>query len=116
MRSICGELDAEHLLNDMHDVGGIWKVAHSILTSLVNLVPYVSAKGELGQIITKAVENYHRITSHHRRITALGKQDVAKDIVQHIEIWLQPHCLIAWLVTLEEHVLIFQICKHQKIR
>ena len=44
--SVCGEPDARHLLNHMHDVWGIGKVPHRILSGIMYLVPNVSADGE----------------------------------------------------------------------
>ena len=44
--SVYGEPDAGHLLNHMHDVGGIGKMPHRILSSIMYLVPNVSADGE----------------------------------------------------------------------
>jgi hypothetical protein len=39
----------------MHDVRSIRVVLHHILTSIENLHPNVSANGELGELIAKAI-------------------------------------------------------------
>jgi len=45
-----GELDARHLLNNVHDIGSIWKILHNILTSLSDPVPNVPTDGELSDM------------------------------------------------------------------
>ena len=57
MRSTYGKLDAGHLVNNMHDVGSIWKVLHHILTSMVDPIPYVATDGELGEFFAKAIKH-----------------------------------------------------------
>ena len=74
--SVYGEPDAEHLLNHMHDVGGIGKVPHRILSGIMYLVPNVSADGEQLKIITKALKHLLRIIMKESGVTSLQIQDL----------------------------------------
>ena len=55
----------------MHDVGGIGKVSHRILTGIMYLVPNVSTDGELLKIITKALKDLLRVIMKESGVTML---------------------------------------------
>ena len=58
----------------MHDVGGIGKVPHRILTSIMYLVPNVSTDGELLKIIIKALKHLLRVITKESEVTMLRIQ------------------------------------------
>jgi len=45
------------MFNDMHDEWSIWVVLYHILTSDEDLIPNITADGELGELITKAIKD-----------------------------------------------------------
>ena len=57
MRDIGREVNAGHMLNDMHDEWSIWVVLHHILTSDEDLIPNIMADGEVGELISKAIKD-----------------------------------------------------------
>ena len=75
--SVYGEPDARHLLNHMHDVGGIGKVPHRILTSIMYLVPNIATDEELFKIITKALKHLLRVITKESGVTALWIQNLS---------------------------------------
>ena len=91
VRSIRWEFEAKYLLNDMHNVGSIWKVLHYILTGLEDLVPYVVANGELSELITKAIKHNRGVILKKSGVTNLRIQGLAKNVVEDIEVRLQPN-------------------------
>ena len=64
----------------MHNVGGIQKVPHRILTSIMKLVPNVAADGELLKIITKALKHLLRVITKESGVTTLWIQDLSQDV------------------------------------
>ena len=97
----------------MHNVGGIWKVPHKILSGIMYLVPNVSADGEQLKIITKALKHLLRIITKESGVTSLWIQDLSQNIIEDIVVGLQIHSLsISWmpikihmLVLLQSHIL-----------
>ena len=77
MFNVYGEPDVGHLLNHMHDVGGIGKVPHRILSGIMYLVPNVSVDGEQLKIITKAMKHLLRIITMESGVTSLQIQDLS---------------------------------------
>ena len=75
--NVYGEPDVGHLLNHMHDVGGIGMVPHRILTSIKYLVTNVLADGELLKIITKAPKHLLRIIMKEGGVTSLRIHDLS---------------------------------------
>ena len=65
----------------MHNVGGIRKVPHRILTSIMYLVPNVSADGELLKIITKVLKHLLRVIMKESGVTTLWIQNLSWDVV-----------------------------------
>ena len=57
VRDIKREVNAGHMLNDMHDEWSIGVVLHHILTSHEDLVPNIMTNGELGELISKAIKD-----------------------------------------------------------
>ena len=57
MRDIRREVNAGHMLNDMHDEWSIGVVLYHILTSDEDLIPNIAADGELGELISKAIKD-----------------------------------------------------------
>ena len=57
MRDIGREVNAEHMLNDMHDEWSIGVVLYHILTSDEDLIPNIVADEELGELISKAIKD-----------------------------------------------------------
>ena len=98
----------------MHNVGGIWKVPHRILTGIMYLVPNVSTDGELLKIVTKALKHLLRVIAKEGGVTMLRIQDLSQYVVENIVVGLQIHSLsISWisikvhmLVLLQSHILI----------
>ena len=88
MLSVYGELDAGHLLNHMHDVGGIGKVPHMILSGIMYLVPNVSTDGELLKIITRALKDLLRVITKESGVTSLQIQDLSHNIIENIVVGL----------------------------
>jgi hypothetical protein len=105
------------MLNDIHDIGSIGVVLHHILiTSIENLHPNVPANGELGELIAKAVKNNLGVIMQMSRITVFWMQDLAKNVVKHIVVWLQPNYLPISRVTIQIHVLILIHSKSGNLR
>ena len=77
----------------MHDVGGIGKVPHRILSGIMYLVPNVSVDGELLKIITKARKHLLRIITKESGVTSLQIQDLAQNVIKDIIVGLQKHSL-----------------------
>jgi len=57
VRDIRREVNVGHMLNDMHDEWSIGVVLHHILTSDEDLIPNITADGELGKLISKAIKD-----------------------------------------------------------
>jgi len=57
VRDIGREVNARHILNDMHDEWSIGVVLHHILTSDEDLIPNIVADGKLGELISKAIKD-----------------------------------------------------------
>ena len=57
MRDIRREVNAGHMLNDMHDEWSIGVVLYHILTSDEDLIPNITSGGELGELISKAIKD-----------------------------------------------------------
>jgi len=55
--SVIGKTNAGHLLNDMHNIWCIGKMLHRILGSIMDLVPYIAADGELLKLISKSLKH-----------------------------------------------------------
>ena len=91
MWSIHGEFEARHLLNYMHNIRRIRKVLHNILTSLEDLVPYVVANGELSELMSKAIKHNRGVIPKKGGVTNLRIQGLAKNVVEDIEVRLQPN-------------------------
>ena len=72
----------------MHKVGGIWKVAHRILTCIMYLVPNVSVDGELLKIITKALKHLLRVITKEGGVTMLRIQDLSQNVVANVVVGL----------------------------
>jgi len=90
----------------MHNVGGIRKVPHRILTGIMYLVPNVSTDGELLKIITKALKVLLRVITKESGVTTLRIQNLSQDVIQNIVVGIQIHGLsISW-ISIKVHVLI----------
>ena len=57
MLRVIGKTDAGYMLYDMHDVWCIGKMLHRILRSIMNLIPYIAADGELLKLISKSLKH-----------------------------------------------------------
>ena len=57
MRDIGREVNAGHMLNDMHDEWSIGVVLYHILTSDKDLIPNITADGEFSELISKAIKD-----------------------------------------------------------
>ena len=57
MWDIKREVNAERMLNDMHDEWRIGVVLHHIPSSDEDLIPNITADGELGELIFKAIKD-----------------------------------------------------------
>ena len=57
MRDIGREVNARHMLNDMHNEWSIGVALHHILISDEDLIPNIAADGELGELISKAIKD-----------------------------------------------------------
>ena len=114
MLSVYGEPNVGHLLNHVHDVGGIGKMLHRILSSIMYLVPNVSTDGKFLKIISKSLKHLLRIITKESGITSLWIQDLSQNVIENIVVGLQIHSLsisymsikIHMLVLLQSHILI----------
>ena len=77
MLSVYGEPNAEHLLNDMHNVWRIGKMLHRILSSIMYLIPNVSADGKFLKLISKSLKHLLRIITKEGGVTSLWIQDLS---------------------------------------
>ena len=72
MRDIGREVNARHILNDMHDEWSIGVVLYHILTSDEDLIPNIMTDGELGELISKAIKYNLGILTEISRSPILG--------------------------------------------
>ena len=101
MRIVYREVNVRHMLNDMHDIGSIGVVLHHIFTSIKDLCPNVPANRELGELIAKIVKNNLGVITKMSRVTAFGIQDLAKNVIEHIVVGLQPNYLPISTMTIQ---------------
>ena len=106
MLSVRGKSDAGYLLNDMHNVWYIGKMLHRILSSIMYLVPNVSADGKFLKIISKSLKHLLRIITKVGGVTYLWIQDLSQNVVQNIIVGLQKHCLSISCVSIKIHMLV----------
>ena len=57
MLRVIGKTDAGYMLYDMHDVRCIGKMLYRILSSIMDLVPNVSADGKFLELIAKSLKH-----------------------------------------------------------
>jgi hypothetical protein len=57
MLRVIGKTDAGYMLYDMHDVRSIGKMIYQILSSIMDLVPNVSADEKFLELISKSLKH-----------------------------------------------------------